>query len=407
MQRTTCGCCLGSDLTPILDLGSSPLADEFLTSPAESLAQTRYPLGLLFCGSCMQVQLSEVVPDHLLYGPGYGFYSGTSKAILAYYDQYATWLMGRYRDQARRLTVEVACNDGGLLGRLKEHGATVVGVDPSSGPAAVAQEAGLDVVVAPFSAAVAQDLVDQYGQAGLLVANHVVAHVTDPNDFMQGLRTLMAPDGVAVLECQYLPDLLAGNMFDHVYHEHRFFFTIRTLTALAHRNGLSLDSVEWVDRQGGSIRASFTHSRDRVLHSSHVAEIMSWEGWAMSLPAMSGLQGRADRMRHRMVHMLDEEHRKGHLVAGYGAPAKATTLIHSLGLNGPDLEWVQDTTPGKQGRYMPGTHIPVLAPKDEPVRPDTYVLFVWNYVSEILRKEASFMANGGTFIMPVPYPVKL
>jgi SAM-dependent methyltransferase len=402
MRRTACGGCGSDSIVQILDLGDSPLADDFPTSPDPG--QRRWPLGLFRCRVCTLVQLTELVPDADLWGGDYGFYTGSSWVAAEHQRLYAQQLLSRFGDLARRLTVEIACNDGTLLKHLQAAGCETLGVDPAAGPAAMAAEAGLDVLVRGFGRQTALDILADHEPAGLIVANNVIAHVADLADFVAGIELLLADDGVAVVEFQYLADLVTGNQFDHVYHEHRQFFTLTSLDRILAERGLMALSVEQVNPQGGSLRV--TIGRDGPPDDT-VPALLRAERWLAGPHALDGLQGRAERIRARLVDMLQAQKQAGKRVAGYGASAKATTLLNFCGI-GPDLiQYMVDTTPTKHGRYVPGTGIPIVSPTADSRQPDTYVLTVWNYLPDVMRREAQFAQQGGRWIVPIPTPVLL
>lgn len=394
MKRTECGGCLSPNLHPILNLGETPLADQFPATLKEANNQTRYPLVLLACEACHLVQLEEIVPDEILFGSDYGFYSGTSKAILDYYDRYADWIDIRF-DQNKNLKIlEIACNDGGLLKSLKNKGFhNLYGVDPASGPVKHARAEGFVVANSAFNSAWVKAAGETYD---LIIANHVVAHTWNLADFFVGIHNALSDKGHAVIEFQYLPDLLVGNMIDHVYHEHRFFFSVSSFSSAAARYGLFLQGAQWIDRQGGSMRV--TLSKKRPLYGNHSSPYD--EGWLAHWDPYESLQGRANHVRDRLLSLI---HPGRGVLAGYGAPAKATTLLNFCGLGRSEIQWVVDTTPSKIGKFMPGTTIQILEPNGD--HPHQYLLFTWNYRSEIIRKEMEFIKNGGKFIIPIPYPV--
>lgn len=393
-RRTCCGGCGSGDLNVFLDLGTSPLADAF---PIEPGLEDRYPLQVAYCPQCWLVQLMDIVPDHLLYGSDYGFYSSSSPSLVDYDRQFAQWVSDRF-DVAGHTVVEVACNDGSLLRHFA--GVTrAIGVEPASGPAEVARGRGLDVVGEAFGVDVARRLLwPGSRRRRLVIAKNVAAHVADLNDFMAGIAHLIRDDGSAVIEVQYFADLLAGNQFDHVYHEHRYFFSLRSLGDLLARHGMSIASAERVPAQGGSIRVVATSGRSPG----------DWhaEDWLRRPETYAGVQGRAEHLRTVLRDLLHAEAAAGRKVAGYAASAKSATLLNWCGI-GPDLlDHVVDTTPHKIGRFTPGTHIPIVGPGDRPV-PDTYLLLAWNYLSGVMRRERAFIDAGGRFIVPIPQPVIL
>ena len=368
------------------------MADRFPETSGEP--EDRYPLGLAACTSCWLAQLTEIVPDGLLYGEDYAFFTGSSPSAVTYFIDYAAQLTRRFDLDDSKFLVEVACNDGTMLAEFE---CRTLGVEPASGPAVVARAKGLSVVNEPFGLDVARRIVANYGTADVVVANNVAAHVADLDDFFAGMAALVAPDGVAVVEVQYLADLLTGNQFDHVYHEHRYYFSAASLSAIMAKHGLRVRTVEHTPAQGGSIRVAATPA------ASGRQWMASEPPWLRQVSTYLGFQGRVDYLRARLLEMLDAEIAAGRKIAGYAASAKSATLLNFCGL-GPDrIDHIVDTTPSKIGRFAPGSKIPVVGPGERP-EPDVYICLAWNYVSGILRRERDFLDAGGHFIVPIPYP---
>lgn len=395
MKRTSCSACGCQDLELFLDLGDSPIADAYTATPNE--ISPTYPLQLAVCAKCRLVQLLEVVEHEVLFGTGYSFYSSASQPLSAYHGAYARDVIAKHRSLAERGVVEVGCNDGDLLRHFAGF-FPALGVDPSTGPAEAAAARGCQVRIAPFGLAEAHDIRDRRGRQGLVIANHVLAHVADVADVLAGIRALLAPDGIAMVEVQYLPDLLVNNAFDLVYHEHRNFFSLSSLEQAASRWDLHVVDAELTDRQGGSLRVTFS---GRPAINPAVEKIRRSERWLNSFGAYEGMQGRAERIAARLWDLLDAEKAKGRTVAGYGAPAKATTLLNYCGIDASTLTHCVDTTPAKQGRHIPGTGIPIVAPDLAP-HADTHLLLAWNYTRQIMRNNP-----GKDWIIPIPGPVLL
>lgn len=402
MRREQCGSCGYDDLELFLDLGMSPVADAY-TSTADELSET-HPLQLAVCNGCRLVQLLDVVDHEVLFGTGYSFYSSASPPLSEYHASYANQVLSRHGELAKRFTVEVGCNDGDLLRHFAAAKCPVLGVDPAGGPVDHARKRGLDVVNVPFGKHVAEQLLDGNGPAGVIIANHVLAHVESVADVLDGVQHLLAPDGVAYIEVQYLPDLLVNNAFDLVYHEHRNFFSLTSLESAAQRWGLHVVDAELTDRQGGSLRVVLTRSG---APSERVERIRASEGWLRGMGAYRGFQGRADRIRTRLLNAVDEATYNG-LLVGYGAPAKATTLLNFCGLTSDHIDYVVDSTPAKQGRFIPGTGIPIKPPTPKVLDPAATVLILaWNYATQIMRNNLAFTVRGGLWLVPIPSPVLL
>lgn len=396
--RTTCSACTSPDLEIFLDLGCSPIADAYTATPDEH--SHTYPLQVAVCGKCRLVQLLEVLPAELLFGTGYSFYTSASPPLSAYHEAYANGIIAGFAEHARRGVVEIGCNDGDLLRHLIQF--PHLGVDLSVGPAQVAQQRGCDVLVEPFTLALAQRIRAERGPQGLVIANHVLAHTEDVADMLAGIAHLMDDESVAWVEVQYLPDLLVNNAFDLAYHEHRNFFSLTSLEAAAIRHGLFAIDAQLTDRQGGSLRVALGRSYQLASRADRVNRLLNSEFWLDSFGAYEGMQGRAERIRDRLVHIIDREPKP---IAVYGAPAKATTLLNFCGLTSFELEWCVDSTPAKQGRYIPGTGIPIHIPPPDPwgqPPPGAYLLAAWNYAGVIIANNP-----GNRWILPLPAPVLL
>lgn len=404
MKRRVCSACNYDDLRLILDLGLSPIADNYTK---DDVSVPHYPLQLAVCAGCHLVQLLEVVPD--LFGSGYSFYSSASAPLSAYHMAYASDVINEYQlanfGKPRPLVVEIGSNDGDMGQHFVRAGYRVIGVDPASGPSLVAVEQhGLDVYVKPFGRNLAHEIHAQHGPAGIIIANHVLAHVESVSDVFAGIDELLTYAGTAYVEVQYLPDLILNNAFDLVYHEHRNFFTLTCLRAAARSHNLYVVDAQLTDRQGGSLRVKLKRRSDA---SERVASIIRSESWLSDTNVYLGLQGRAERLADRLRQLVYAEQKKGHTVVGYGAPAKATTLLNFCGLGINALDYVIDTTEAKQDRYVPGTGLKIYAPDEVAGNVNTYLLLAWNYQREIMRNEQQFTIDGGHWIVPIPAPVLL
>jgi hypothetical protein len=377
-------CC--GNVEMFLDLGLSPIADNYTATADEPVE--RFPLRVGVCDKCQLVQLMDDVDPG--FDSGYAFHSSASAPLRTYHRMYADAVHERHSELVSAGVVEVGCNDGDLL----QHFPGAIGVDPS-GPAQEAQGRGLDVLVRPFGLAAAHEIRDRRGRQGIVLANHVLAHVPDLGDVLAGIHLLLEDDGLAIVEVQYLPDLLVSNAFDLVYHEHRRFFSLTSLEHYAHQHGLYVVDVEFTDRQGGSMRATLGRAYSVLSQTDRVRQVRVAEEWLSD--GYAGLQGRAERIRERLVELVRSQ---PGITAVYGAPAKATTLLNFCGLTSDDLQWCVDTTPAKQGRHIPGAGIRIVGP--DFMGADTYLLTAWNYASHILRRNAHRQ-----FVVPIPVPVIL
>lgn len=382
-RESICHGCQLPGLAVILDLGSSPLADRFRL-PNDRDVKASYPLQLAVCNHCSLAQLLYHVPDEELYGADYGFFTGSSPSSVTYFKTFAGWAAQQHQSDTR-LIVEIACNDGTLLENFQ---GPVLGVEPAHLPAEAARAKGLTVEEVRFTEDSAEKLLYQHGKAGLIIGCNVMAHVPDPLDFLRGIRLMLAKDGIAVLEFQAFDDLVADCQFDLVYHEHRFFFSLQSFAHVAKLAGLNLLSYIRTPAQGGSLRV--TIGRQPGIEVEPDRNLLSM---------LPGLQARACHIRERLLETIDEFD----VVAGYGASAKSATLLNFCGLTADKVQWITDLTPYKQGRFTPGSDIPI---HDKMLlTPDAYLMLVRNYLPSILRRERQYLDQGGHFIVPIPNPV--
>jgi SAM-dependent methyltransferase len=403
--RDLCGSCAGERLEVFLDLGKTPLANRFPATATE--AEVVYPLQLARCLNCGLVQQVEIVPDEAIYGEDYGYFSGASEAQRDYHAAFAAMILDQEMtaDPLREgLIVEIACNDGTLMDHFVDAGLRVVGVDPS-GPAKLAQDAGLDVIRQPFTAALARTMRETDGPASLVIANNVLAHVNDLSDMLTGIWELLADDGMAVVEVQYLPDLLTGNMIDQVYHEHRYHWSLSAFRHAAGLRGLHVVDAQLIELQGGGLRVWLSRDARYAPASSlspRAQSILERERGFRGPAAYDSMQPRVERVRKHLRDLVASERLAGRTIAGFGASAKATTILNYCDL-GPWIEYVLDSTPYKQGRFIPGTKTPIVAAGyQSPAgrHADTHLMLVPNYLGYLLRHHP-----GTRWLVPLPTPV--
>lgn len=395
MEITSCGGCGSNLLRSVLSLRPTALADRFMETASEAKVLKKYPLDLLRCEACDLVQLGYHVPDAELYGGDYAFFTGSSPALKQHFADYAKFIKESLMNFAANGVVEIACNDGTLLEHFKH--VPHLGIDPAGPATEAAIRKGLNVTTAPFSAELARTVVQIRGQAGLVIANNVLAHVKDPHDFIEGVSILIGDTGLFVGEVQYLPDLLAGNNFDLVYHEHRYFYSLRTLMDLFRRHGMTVAWVRHQSTQGGSIR--FTARKGLGRSPLAGKRIMAGERSVHS--GLLDLQSRVNYLIQAIDHSIGQL--SGDQLVGYGASAKSCTLLHQL-RSLP--ESIVDVTPYKIGKYAPGTGIVIVdSVLGDKLGQVNYLNLIGNYAGATLRREAASLARGNRFLFPLPYPM--
>ena len=405
-RRGDCRACGSTRLSSFLDLGAQPPANALLRSSDEFATERRFPLEVFLCEACGLVQLLDVVDPELLFGH-YLYLTGTSSTMRRHFDDYAAAALEGLQDPAAALVVEVASNDGSLLSSFATRGAAVLGIEPARNVARIARDRGIETISEFFDLAVARRIRAARGTAALAVANNVLAHVDDARGFLEGLAHLVGEEGRVIVEVPWVAELFRRLEYDTIYHEHLSYFSIGALMVLFRSAGLSIAEVRHQTVHGGSLRVIAVSRRRLPEHDAAVgaaADREAAEG-LNSLAAWIEFAGRVRENRRRLVELVDSRLRAGRRVAAYGAPAKGNTLLNFAGLGGERLQFTVDRNPLKSGRFLPGTHIPVLAPEAiEERKPDDLLILPWNIAEEIIEQESGHRARGGCFLVPIPEP---
>jgi SAM-dependent methyltransferase len=404
MGIANCRSCGGGDLRIILNLGSQPIANALLGEEELSQPEAKFPLAVAFCPACALLQVTETVPANVLYRRDYPYFSSSSPALLKHSAEHVEALVGKYTLGPPSFVVEVASNDGYLLRNFVDRGIACLGIDPADGPVARANAIGVPTIHDFFGSRCAEKLANEGKLADVVIANNVVAHVDDINDFVAGVSRLLKPAGSAVFEFAYALDMIEHCEFDTIYHEHLFYHTLHGLTPLFKRHGLYLNDAERLPIHGGSLRLTVSRSPDR----SEALDALFAHEAALGVDKVSFYNNFADRvraLRDALAGLLVSERAKGKRIACYGAAAKGATLVNYLDLGERFFEFVADANAYKQGKYMPGQHIPIRHP-DQLVtdQPDYVLLLVWNFAGEVMRQQTIYRERGGSFIIPVPEP---
>lgn len=403
-RRSTCRLCGATKLGKALSLAPIPLANDFVDAGALSREQPRFPLDVFLCEACGHVQLLDVIDSRVLF-EHYLYVSGTSPAFVRHFQEYADYVGRRFAPQGEGFVVEIGSNDGTLLKIFRERGWRVVGVDPAREIGEATRQLGIPTITAFFSPDLADKIVAEHGRPDVITANNVLAHIDDLDSVIRGVSRLLAPTGVLVFEVAYLVDLVEKILFDTIYHEHIDYHSVGPLIPFLAKHGLQLIEATRVDTHGGSIRcvAQRVGGPHRAGASVDAALRLEEKMGLRSTATYAALARRIDQLGTELLALVRRLKAEGKRVAGFGAPAKATTLMYHLGMTADMLDFIVDDSPLKQGRFTPGLHIPVCASNAiYERRPDYLVILAWNFAQPIMEKHAAFLQAGGHFIVPLP-----
>ncbi|MFJ2362856.1 methyltransferase domain-containing protein [Pseudomonas sp. NPDC087697] len=391
---------------PLIDLGTSPPSNAYLRAEQLDQAEQWVPLKVAVCQECWLVQTEDYTSAESLFDADYAYFSSFSSTWLAHADRYVAEMVERFGLTAVSRVVEIAANDGYLLQYVAQRGIRCLGVEPTRSTAQAAREKGLDIRELFFGRDSALQLLDEGWGADLMAANNVLAHVPDINDFLSGFATLLKPSGVATFEFPQLLTLMAGQQFDTLYHEHYSYLSLTAVQRLCERNGLEVFDVSELPTHGGSLRVFVQRAEgvrrevmpavQQQLQVEQAAGVKTAAYYATLAPA-------AERIKHGLLRFLLQAKAEGKRVVGYGAAAKGNTLLNYAGIKPDLLAWVADANPHKQGKFLPGSRIPVVAPERiEIEKPDYVLVLPWNLLDEITQQYAVVRSWGARFVVAIP-----
>lgn len=388
-----------------IDLGFAPPSNAYLTAADLSRPEKYFPLRIMVCDRCWLVQTEDYAQADELFSPDYAYFSSTSTSWLEHAARYADKMIASLKLDRTSFVIEVAANDGYLLKNFVAAGIPCLGIEPTASTAAAAERLGIPILREFFGEALGRRLAQEGKQADLIVGNNVYAHVPDINDFTRGLKAALKPGGVITLEFPHLMRLIEHTQFDTLYHEHFSYLSLYTVVRIFQAAGLRVFDAEELPTHGGSLRVYGCHAEDPRPTSQAVAGLLAREEarGLRELATYQGFQARAERIKDDLLLFLIEQKRAGKKVAAYGAAAKGNTLLNFAGVKPDLIPFVCDAAPAKQGKYLPGSHIPILPPSALSEQPPDYLLILpWNIAEEVRSQNAALAKLGTRFVVAVP-----
>lgn len=389
----------------LVDLGTSPLCQRHIKPEHANDMEPFYPLHAFVCGECFLVQLDEYVSPSEIFDD-YAYFSSYSTSWLAHAKAYCDAMVERFGINQDQLVVELASNDGYLLQYFVEKGIPVLGIEPADTVAEAAIAKGIRTEIQFFGVETAKEMAAAYGKADLLLGNNVLAHVPDINDFVGGMKLMLAEDGILTMEFPHLMRLMEENQFDTIYHEHFSYLSFFTVERIFAHHGLTLFDVEELPTHGGSIRIYGRHTQANSQPvADRIAELKAreFEKGLNKLETYRSFEEQVKETKRKLLSFLMEAKRAGKTVVGYGAPGKGNTLLNYCGIRTDFIDYTVDRNPHKQGNFLPGTRIPIYAPeKINETKPDYVLILPWNLKKEIMAQMGHVRAWGGKFVVPIP-----
>lgn len=406
MISTTMKCriCNNTDLRKFLSLGQTPLANSFLDEKDLSQKEKTFPLEVCFCPNCKLVQLSYVVSPEQMF-KDYVYVSSTTNTFRVHFAKMAEEISNDFCLNEKSLAVDIGSNDGLLLKGFQKFGVQTIGVEPATNLAIIAEKDGVETINDFFNENVVRKIIAKKGHADVVTATNVFAHVDNIQELVKNVKHLLKTNGIFVIEVPYLVDMIEKMTFDTIYHEHLSYFSVMPLADFFKKANMEIFKIKRVDSHGGSLRI-FVKKNEGKFEIDKSVNLMLENERKLGIDDFETYKKFADKvyaLKAKLTKCFEDIKSKGKIIVAYGAPAKGNTLLNFLGIGSDYIDYVVEDNPLKQGKFTPGSHIPVLSPKmlDEK-KPDYILILAWNFADEILSKTRKYKQEGVKFIIPLP-----
>lgn len=402
--RDSCRLCNSKNLISVIKLKDTPPANAFLKKNQLINKQNVYPLELFHCSDCFHLQLTTVVDPKKLF-EDYVYVSGTSQVFVNHFEDYCNLIIKKYNPKKGTLIIDIGSNDGTFLSFFKKKEFKVIGIDPAINIAEKASQKGIRTIPSFFNQNLASKILSEHGKASIISANNVFAHSDNLTEIIKGIKAILASDGLFVFEVSYLVDVYEKTLFDTIYHEHLAYHSVKPLKTFFEKNQMELISVERVSTHGGSIRGFVQHKGANRKVENSVKEMIEIEnklGFESQKPFLKFSQ-KISKINNNLNKIIKEIKKEGKSIIGFGAPAKATTLMYQFDIDNNYIDFIVDDNPLKQGTFTPGLNIPVYSTKKiKEKKPDYILILAWNFADSIIKNHSYFKKQNGRFIIPLP-----
>lgn len=403
-QIKSCRICDSENIVKFLSLGEQPWCDNFVSDLEENEKIPKYPLELYFCNDCTLVQLGYTVPKETMF-VDFIYLSGVMDSVKKHFEKIASNVVKKFNLSSSDLVLDIGSNDGTLLKCYKKFGLKVLGIDPAKPPAEIANAAGIETINTFFNEEIADMILKKYGKATVISAAGVFYHLEELHSVVLGIKKLLSPTGIFVIQFSYLVNMIEKTAFDHVYHEHLMFYTLRTLSYLLSKYDLEIFDVNEVSIHGGTIVAYVSHHNSHP-KSDNVEKLMNLEleGGYYSLEKYTEFATKVKKIKTKLNEILTQLKNEGKTVYGYGAPAKGNTMLNYCGIDSTLVQYLIERNQLKCNKFAPGSGIKVIDEDKIETKPDYYLILPWNFLDDFVEKEKKFFENGGKFIVPISEP---